>query len=140
MSFVFGPAALRSAMTGACRQQGSLSGMQLQPAQADYEESMGLRVDIRSITIYPRHRPGPADDMTHAEDRDQAARELKTWLEWPYEIEINIEVGDPLLGALDLGQFAVGISEEEIAEIGKLNLYGTVARTWLREWMTAAEV
>jgi hypothetical protein len=62
------------------------------------------------ISIHPLPRPAPADDLRKAEDRDQAARELKHWTEWPFEIEV--EEAD---GGIDV-------------------LYGHEARLFLKEW------
>lgn len=65
---------------------------------------------IRRVSIYPLARPAPANNLRLAEDRDQAACELRQWHEWPYEVEVELEDGH-----LE-------------------NYYGTVGRAWLLAW------
>lgn len=66
---------------------------------------------IKRLSIYPLQQPKPADDMRNPDDRVQAAVELKHWLEWPYELEIETTDGD-----VD-------------------NFYGHEARGFLRRWL-----
>lgn len=57
----------------------------------------GIPVDLDEIeawAVRPLTRPAPADDLTRAEDRDQAVLEIRDWNIFPFEIKIETEVGD----------------------------------------------
>lgn len=65
---------------------------------------------IKRISIYPLARAAPADDLTNPDDRVQAAQELKHYLEWPFEVEIETD---------------------EVTDV----FYGHEARDFLRRWL-----
>lgn len=66
---------------------------------------------IKRMSIYPLKQPAPADDLRNPDDRVQAAVELKHWLEWPYELEIESD------------------------EHGVDTFYGHEAREFLTRWL-----
>lgn len=67
--------------------------------------------DISGIAIRQEPKPKPADDMTRAEDRDQAARELAQWTRFPFTVVAEIR------------------DTTDVAY-----LYGTEARDLVRAW------
>lgn len=62
------------------------------------------------ITIFRLDRPKPADDLSNPLDRDQAVQEMKSWMEWPYELELD----------------------------GYQYLYGSEAKDWLKKFLEGA--
>jgi len=56
----------------------------------------GLAVDLDSVeawTVRPLVRPAPADDLTSADDRDQAVLEIRDWSIFPFEVMVETEAG-----------------------------------------------
>jgi hypothetical protein len=45
--------------------------------------------DVEAVTLRPMTKPNPADDLTSADDRDQAARELRDWTRFPFTVEVE---------------------------------------------------
>lgn len=55
---------------------------------------MSIPSEVVGIKVYAKSRPDPADDPSNADDRLQAAQEIHSWMQWPWDLEVVIRLED----------------------------------------------